>query len=378
MKKQRILIVDDLKEGRLILTAMIRNNTPYEVSLASDGKSVIENIERIQPDLILLDVMMPEMDGIEVAHRLKKMPKVQDIPIIFITVIDSVDDKVKAFDAGGIDYITKPYNQKEVLSRIRVHLELKQHYDLVQKLNDDINYELEIAREIQNTILNINRNNFKHMNINYKYHPFGQISGDFLDIVSLAENRYLIFIADITGHGIPAALYTMMLKLMLNHIKESGGEAGSIMKQINNDIYDLLFNDIFITASIALVDFNTMELHYTNAAHTPAFFYQHSNKKIIELINKNLILGYKKMKNDFEVDIYPIVPGDKLFFYTDGIYEVRDKHNKPLGLNYLRNFINENTNLPGSVFNQRLYDLSLKASQNNRFDDDLILMPLSL
>ncbi len=374
VKKSKVLIVDDSKQGRLFLANIIRDNLPYEVILASEGNSVIKNIGKIKPDLILLDIMMPGINGLEVARKLKAIPQIQDIPIIFITAMESTEDKIKGFEAGGIDYIIKPYNQREVLSRIKVQIELKQQYDIIKKLNDDINYELDIARDIQNAFLQIDKRSISHMDINYIYRPLGKISGDFFDVIPLTANRSLIFIADITGHGIPAALYTMALKLLFNQIKGHEGNAGTIMKEINNNLHNLLFSDIFITASIALVDFNKMEIHYTNAAHTPAFFYKCREKKIVEIINKNFILGYQEIENPFEVEIIPFDIGDKLLFYTDGIYEIESEENKQLGIQFLRDFLNSNMQLYGSDFNLKLCRESLNASINNKFDDDLTLL----
>lgn len=130
--KAKVLIVDDLPENRRLLATIVAKYTDYEVTLAKDGRSVIEGIERDLPDIILLDIMMPEMDGYEVATRLRLNPATMNIPIVFITALDKIEDKMKAFDIGAVDYIVKPFNPKEVLKRLNTHIELKKYRDQLE------------------------------------------------------------------------------------------------------------------------------------------------------------------------------------------------------------------------------------------------------
>lgn len=124
-KARKILVVDDVAENRKILATILKKNTDYEVMLAADGNSVLSSIESDIPDLILLDIMMPEMDGYEVARILRSRERTRDIPIIFITAVIDVESIVKAFESGGMDYITKPFNRSELLSRVDSHMKLK-------------------------------------------------------------------------------------------------------------------------------------------------------------------------------------------------------------------------------------------------------------
>mgnify|MGYP006310891289 FL=1 len=117
-----ILVVDDVAENRKILATIIQKNTNHDVTLASDGSSAIETIEETRPDVILLDIMMPGMDGYEVATILKNRPETKEIPILFITAVTDVESIVKAFDSGGVDYITKPFNKNELLEIGRAHV----------------------------------------------------------------------------------------------------------------------------------------------------------------------------------------------------------------------------------------------------------------
>lgn len=129
------MVVDDVAANRKILATIINKNTDFNVTLASDGNAVLNYIEQDLPDLILLDIMMPGMDGYEVARILQSKNKTKEIPILFITAVTDVESIVKAFDAGGVDYITKPFNKTELLSRINAHMQLKLMRDELKEKN---------------------------------------------------------------------------------------------------------------------------------------------------------------------------------------------------------------------------------------------------
>lgn len=129
-----ILIVDDLPDN-LHLLSKILTRQGYEIQAVSQGQMALAAVQVKIPDLILLDICMPEMDGYEVCQRLKQDPRTQDIPIIFISALDELGDKVKAFKTGGVDYITKPFQIAEVVVRVKTHMTLRQLQQQLQQQN---------------------------------------------------------------------------------------------------------------------------------------------------------------------------------------------------------------------------------------------------
>ncbi|NES06964.1 MAG: response regulator, partial [Okeania sp. SIO2F4] len=127
-----ILIVDDNLPNLKVLATLLKNNN-YQVRKAIDGESALLSVKTDIPDLILLDIKMPELDGYQVCERLKANPNTQEIPIIFISALNEVFDKVKAFEVGGIDYITKPFQEEEVLARIKSQLTIQKQKRLLEK-----------------------------------------------------------------------------------------------------------------------------------------------------------------------------------------------------------------------------------------------------
>lgn len=123
-KKQKVLIVDDIPKN-IELAANILRTKDYNVTYAKSGLSALQKIESIDFDLILLDIMMPEMDGFEVCKKLKESEKTRDIPIIFLTARTETENVVKGLEMGAVDYVTKPFKAEELLARVRTHLDIR-------------------------------------------------------------------------------------------------------------------------------------------------------------------------------------------------------------------------------------------------------------
>jgi two-component system sensor histidine kinase/response regulator len=140
--KGTILIVDDTAHVRQLLSAMLKTRG-YNVQVAEGGLHALEVVQEVSPDLILLDIMMPQMDGYEVCERLKDDPRTRDIPVIFISALEQTDDKIKAFNAGGVDYIPKPFQIKEVLARVGAHLALRSMQKELQAASAELAVQLE-------------------------------------------------------------------------------------------------------------------------------------------------------------------------------------------------------------------------------------------
>ena len=142
--KSRVLVVDDISKNLQVVGTMLRNEG-YQVMPATSGAQALERAQAQPPDLILLDLMMPEMDGLEVCRRLKADPATRQIPIIFLTASNEMEHLVKGFEAGAVDYITKPFNAPELLARVRTHLELKLARERLREMNDEKNEFMGIA-----------------------------------------------------------------------------------------------------------------------------------------------------------------------------------------------------------------------------------------
>ncbi|MDM8559836.1 hybrid sensor histidine kinase/response regulator [Candidatus Parabeggiatoa sp. HSG14] len=151
MSKGDILVVDDIPDN-LRLLASILTKQGYKVRLAPSGTLVFMSIQSTKPDLILLDIKMPDMDGYEVCKQLKVDEQTRDIPVIFLSALHEAIDKVKAFTVGGVDYITKPFQTEEVLARIETHLALRLLQKRLQKNNKQLQYEIAERKQTEEVL----------------------------------------------------------------------------------------------------------------------------------------------------------------------------------------------------------------------------------
>ena len=162
MKKDKkndtfVLIVDDTRENLQVLGNILREQK-YKIALANNGKEALEIVKKKLPDLILLDIMMPEIDGFEVCRRLKSDNDTKEVPVIFLTAKTETEDIVKGFQIGGVDYITKPFNHEELLIRVKTHIDLKKSKDVIVKQNG----ELKKLNQEKNNFLSIAAHDLKN------------------------------------------------------------------------------------------------------------------------------------------------------------------------------------------------------------------------
>ena len=245
MDSKHVLIVED-NANNLQIIAKILKDEGYLVSFSQEGNSALNLIERAMPDLVLLDIMMPGMDGFDVCKRLTRNPKTKNIPVIFITVLTDQEYVAKGFEAGGVDYITKPVNKLELLARVKNHLNLVKtqreleylnkklsdaNANLTQKINtlnelyEQVNTQYEDIQSSINSasgVINALLPGEKRMKELLKdcfvfFQPQGTIGGDFYWIKQVKDNLYFS-VVDCTGHGVSGALLSLLGTVYLNEL----------------------------------------------------------------------------------------------------------------------------------------------------------------
>src|SRR5687768_4473041 len=195
----------------------------YKVRPVPSGKLALTAAERDPPDLILLDINMPEMNGYEVCEHLKADDKLKGIPIIFISALTEQLDKVKAFVTGGVDYITKPFQMEELHARVETHLklrrlqiELEEANALLSNINGRMSRDLQAAAKIQETFLPHVALRVPGMDFAWVYQPCDELAGDGLSIIPLSDDKVGLYILDVSGHGVASALLSVTLSRLLS------------------------------------------------------------------------------------------------------------------------------------------------------------------
>src|SRR5271163_1581435 len=210
-----ILVVDDTPANLQVLAGMLKDRG-YKVRPVPSGKLALLAARRDPPDLILLDINMPEMNGYEVCEHLKADDTLKGIPVIFISALTESLDKVKAFATGGVDYITKPFQMEELHARVETHLKLRrlqvdveESNSRLESINGRMSRDLEAAAKIQKTFLPSLTPAVSGLEFAWCYRPCDELAGDALNIIPLGGSRVGLYILDVSGHGVSAALLSV-------------------------------------------------------------------------------------------------------------------------------------------------------------------------
>jgi sigma-B regulation protein RsbU (phosphoserine phosphatase) len=345
--QKTILIVDDTPINIGVISGALKDSFATKVATSGEKALAIAS-GKDKPDLILLDILMPEMDGYEVCRRLKADPDTRDIPVIFLTSQTEAEDETKGFEVGAVDYIHKPFSAAVVKARVRTHLMLREaHAQIAQQLVE-INTELEMARQIQLSILPSSTPKIAGLDIVARYIPMTSVAGDFYDFILVDEKHLGILIADVSGHGLPAALIASMLQVALTAQARHVSEPGKVLAGLNQALCGK-FQHNFVTAAYVYVDLEKNIMKYGGAGHPPLLMWSKSTGSSSQLLENGLVMG------QFEEAAYdslqvPIEPGDRFFLYTDGILETTNPAEEEFGTERFMKFMETNNKLPAGPF----------------------------
>jgi serine phosphatase RsbU (regulator of sigma subunit) len=326
--------------------------------VAKNGVKALElvNVEPT-PGLILLDVIMPHMDGYEVCKHLKEDSKTRDIPVVFLTGKTDVDDETRGFEAGAVDYIHKPFSPPIVRARVRTQLMLRDAHDTVARQLSVINGELEMARQVQLAILPREIPDLTGIEIAARYLPMSAVAGDFYDFLVLDDKHLGILIADVSGHGLPSALIASMLQSALAWQFPHASDPSRVLSELNRAINGK-FDRYFVTAAYLFVDLENGAVKYAGAAHPPLLLWQAKLGRAIAYVENGLMLGPFTDVDYSSVNI-PMERGDRVVLFTDGVVEAKNSSGNEFGVERVRQILESKHDLPpGRFVDALLYGLS--------------------
>jgi len=354
--KHVLLLVDDDPENIEIVNSILGEK--HEIRVAKNGVKALElaNTEPT-PGLILLDVIMPHMDGYEVCKHLKADAKTRDIPVIFLTGKTDVADETRGFEVGAVDYIHKPFSPPIVTARVRTQLMLRDAHETVARQLATLNSELEMARQVQSSILPREIPELSGLEIVARYLPMRSVAGDFYDFLVLDEKHLGILIADVSGHGLPSALIASMLQSALAWQCPHASDPGQVLSGLNRSINGK-FESHFVTAAYLFVDLENGTLKYSGAAHPPLLLWQAKLGRATEYVENGLMLGPFADPSYSSVGL-PMEQGDRVVLFTDGVVEAKNSSGKEFGVERVRHILESKHDLrPGRFVDALLYGLS--------------------
>lgn len=373
-----ILIVDD-NEANLFVIEKLLNRAGYTDLLSftsandmfaylhSDHPYIIEE----QVDCILMDIMMPEVDGIEACRKLQELPHLKDIPVIFVTALEDSAKVVEALDAGGMDYLMKPINKTELLARIRVALRLKYEKDWHKKQEEKIVNELELSVNVQTSLLSapIYKDNLL---IKASYLPAFKLAGDLYYWYEIDENRLAAIQLDMMGHGISSSLVCMFISSVLRDSIRSNPDPEYVISELNRWMNSLNQHNqkipYYFTAIYLVLDTEKRTIEYINAGH-PSGCALIDSRELADLSSNTCAVGFfADIKTEKKVLSY--TESVQIFLCTDGALEAIDKYEQA-GADHLKKTA---SSYQAAAIEKEPVDLLLTKEQQEAGSDDICVV----
>jgi sigma-B regulation protein RsbU (phosphoserine phosphatase) len=382
--KESILIVDDAPANLRLLSQML-SKLGYGVRAVTSGKRALTSVRTAPPDLILLDIKMPGLDGYEVCKHLKADPETSNIPVIFISALDDIQDKVQAFATGGVDYITKPFQIEEVLARVDTHLALRrlqsQLRDANRKLmdaNERMERELALAGKVQASFLPGELPAGDGWQLAAALKPARQTSGDFYDAVSLPNGQLGLLVADVVDKGVGAALFMALSWILVRtYASEYPTQPELVLRAVNHRVLADTDSGQFVTIFYGILDPATGTLTYCNAGHPPPLLYHvRQANEAHPLSGTGMALGVLETET-WERATVQLGPGDVLVLYSDGVTDAQDELGASFGYERLKARVQASLGLSASEIRDALFAEIDEFVGKTAQSDDITLLVLT-
>jgi phosphoserine phosphatase RsbU/P len=350
----RILVVDDDEGNRESLSRRLQRRG-YTVDVAPEGHSALQILETTPIDLVLLDVMMPGINGLEVLTRIRQTRPPTELPVIMVTANDATSDVVTALSLGANDYLTKPLDFAIVVARVQTQLALRAavlqvvalerhliHRNAeLERANSDLRraaartrYELQLATKVQASFLPKDPPSVDGLRFAWRYEPSVELAGDALNICKLSDDTLGLYVLDVSGHGVAASLTAVSAARLLTSRQEhdtlllrdgSPVSPSDVALRLGQSFAWNADTEQFMTMFYATLKPSTRTLHYVAAGHPPAI--RISRDGIASrLEGTSLPIG---IGETFEHHHTQLAPGDRVYLYSDGVIEstnVADEH----------------------------------------------------
>ncbi|HZN59794.1 MAG TPA: fused response regulator/phosphatase [Planctomycetota bacterium] len=325
LSESRVLIVDDAKVNVDILVEALRHD--YKLAVALSGESALQSIERNPPDLVLLDILMPGIDGYEVCRRLRASPQTRELPVMFLSSLEEVQNKTLGFEVGANDYLTKPFEILEVKARVRSLLKAKAYSDAVK---EKIASELRIAREIQLGMLPsdiASSTAGTGIEIATFLEPAREVGGDLYEVLRTDDGRLVVVIGDVSGKGIPAALFMAVTMTLVRTMGFRYREPDEIIFHVSEALARQNSRDMFVTLFCAVFDPARDVVTCASAGHPSLVRVRPGSPPTLPAGPTGGLAGIERGLK-FTRQSIEFLAGDTLVLYTDGVTEAMNEQDE--------------------------------------------------
>jgi sigma-B regulation protein RsbU (phosphoserine phosphatase) len=332
LRKCRVLVVEDTEASRRLIGAFLAAAGIREVAFAIDGVDGLEKAESFDPDLVILDIMMPRMDGFEVCRRLRANPRFRRLPILVQTALGAPEERTSVFRAGATDLVTKPIHGPELIARVRVHLENRMLVRNLEDFRERVESELNLAREMQAQLLpsaelTATLSDKYGLLLQAHFETSSELGGDYWGVRALDDHRVAVFIVDFAGHGVTAALNTFRLHTLIRQLPPEGHGPAEYLGMLNDRMVELLATDQYCTFLYGVLDTETDLFTYAAAAAPAPIQGTSSGAAMID--SSGLPVGIAR-GIPYEERVIPFPRGHFLLLYSDALTETEDTSGRVL------------------------------------------------
>ena len=370
---ESILLVDDQPANLQVLMHTLEW-FGCKLLVAKNGAAALAIARKVHPDLILLDIMMPGIDGFEVCRRLKADQNTQNIPVIFLSALDETEDKVHGLQLGAVDYIAKPFQPEEVIARVNTHLTIHQLTREVQLQKDELEHELKIVAQLQRNLLPQSLPQIEGLKLAVHYETSRYTGGDYYDVVELPNGLLAILVADAEGHSAPATVMMAITCTLFRSCSSCLEKPDQILSYINDNLCKVNLES-FVTAIYAVYDIQRKKMKIARAGHPFPIRCRSTEKTAEEIQCEGVpLMGFQPYA-EVPVTEVALEPGDRLLFYTDGITDRSNEMQELYGKNRLLSELGTAAlNDPEAILSEIMDDLSRFAGNRPADDDQAMLM----
>jgi sigma-B regulation protein RsbU (phosphoserine phosphatase) len=332
----RLLVVDDNEDNRYTLILRLQIEGYEDVTTAEDGEQALELIRQQEFDLILLDVMMPKVDGYQVLSQLKADHRLHDLPVIMISALNEINSVVRCIELGADDYLPKPFDPILLKARVGASLEKKRLRNEIRAHLARIEDELASARQLQ---LGMVPSRFPEPSAQWPFEIFAvmeparEVGGDLYDFFEIDNDTLCFVVGDVSGKGVASALFMAraknVIRLLARLLRSPNGSQAApadIVAAVNRELAQDNAGMMFMTLFLGVLNIATGEVRFTNAGHNPPYFLSNGSVTAVTAC-KGRALGVRE-DSTYQSGMLQLWPGDALYLYTDGVTETTNRNDE--------------------------------------------------
>ncbi len=380
IKDARILIVDDADFSLYLLKEILESNDFTNIETAQDGEEALIKTDSFNPELVILDLVMPKLDGFEYCKKIRASSKYHSLPLIVQSGTTDSEQIGKAFDSGATDFIGKPINAAEVIARVKVHIENQTLLRDLKIYKERVARELDNAKSMQKTLLpseiQISKIEAKYnLSIGNYFESSSEIGGDFWGIMELSHAEIALYIVDFAGHGVTAALNTFRLHTILQEETSLFASPELGLSKLNKRLVELLSPGQYATMFYSVINTDMDIISYATAGSLPPILINKNGHQLLQ--SEGVPLGIDR-NSKYEMHQANFVPGDFIMLYSDALIETLNRKGKSISEEEVIDNLNKNKDLSAAMKIESMLALlcdHCKSEMLNKFvTDDLTMI----